>query len=267
MLDGLTSGKPGHFGYQTFSVARAAMAMPLPRGVTAAQGASLTTSAATAGVVLFDTMGVPRPPLGVVPAPTPPAGKDSIVIWGAGGNLGSITVQMALLAGMAVYATASPRHHDHLRAWGVSAVVDYRSPTAAEDLASASTADGRPICLALDCNGGKESTEAAARALVLSPPRSGTNKKLLMYATPLTPDTVVPDGLEHAFVQGERAWAEGSGIETSRWLFHEALPSWIESGRFVVPPVRTVPGGFAGIAEGLRQLRDGVSGEKLVVEI
>ncbi|MDR7277348.1 medium chain dehydrogenase/reductase family protein [Catenuloplanes atrovinosus] len=51
----------------------------------------------------------------------------TIVVLGANGGVGSTLAQLARHAGIAVIGTASPRHHDLLRAMGVSPV-DYRDP-------------------------------------------------------------------------------------------------------------------------------------------
>ncbi|MCX5192508.1 medium chain dehydrogenase/reductase family protein [Streptomyces sp. NBC_00249] len=51
---------------------------------------------------------------------------QTVLVHGANGGVGSILVQLALAAGARVIGTASPRHHDALRALGVTPV-DYRS--------------------------------------------------------------------------------------------------------------------------------------------
>ncbi|MFD9568452.1 medium chain dehydrogenase/reductase family protein [Streptomyces sp. NPDC059982] len=50
---------------------------------------------------------------------------QTVLVHGANGGVGSILVQLALAAGARVIGTSSPRHHDALRALGVSPV-DYR---------------------------------------------------------------------------------------------------------------------------------------------
>lgn len=51
---------------------------------------------------------------------------QTVLVHGANGGVGSILVQLALAAGARVIGTASTRHHDALRALGVTPV-DYRS--------------------------------------------------------------------------------------------------------------------------------------------
>lgn len=52
---------------------------------------------------------------------------QTVLVLGASGGVGTILVQLALLAGARVIGTASPRHHEALRALGAEPV-DYRDP-------------------------------------------------------------------------------------------------------------------------------------------
>jgi NADPH2:quinone reductase len=52
---------------------------------------------------------------------------QTVLVLGASGGVGSILVQLARHAGARVIGTASPRHHDALRALGVEPV-DYHDP-------------------------------------------------------------------------------------------------------------------------------------------
>jgi NADPH:quinone reductase-like Zn-dependent oxidoreductase len=52
---------------------------------------------------------------------------QTVLVLGAGGGVGTILVQLARRAGARVIGTASPRHHEALRALGVEPV-DYRDP-------------------------------------------------------------------------------------------------------------------------------------------
>jgi NADPH:quinone reductase-like Zn-dependent oxidoreductase len=52
---------------------------------------------------------------------------QTLLVLGASGGVGSILVQLALHAGARVIGTASPRHHEALRALGVQPI-DYRDP-------------------------------------------------------------------------------------------------------------------------------------------
>jgi NADPH:quinone reductase-like Zn-dependent oxidoreductase len=56
---------------------------------------------------------------------------QTILVHGANGGVGSTLVQLAKIAGVRVIGSASPRHHDALRAIGVTPI-DYRGDVAAQ---------------------------------------------------------------------------------------------------------------------------------------
>jgi NADPH:quinone reductase-like Zn-dependent oxidoreductase len=51
-----------------------------------------------------------------------------LLVHGAGGITGGLIVQLAVLRGVDVLATASPRSADRVRAYGARDVIDYRDP-------------------------------------------------------------------------------------------------------------------------------------------
>ncbi|MEU9263778.1 medium chain dehydrogenase/reductase family protein [Streptomyces sp. NPDC048212] len=58
---------------------------------------------------------------------------DTVLVMGANGGVGSTLVQLASIAGATVMGTASPKHHDAVRALGATPV-DYRNPDLHEQL-------------------------------------------------------------------------------------------------------------------------------------
>ncbi|MDA2813331.1 zinc-binding dehydrogenase [Nocardiopsis sp. RSe5-2] len=95
----------------------------LPRGAAPEDAAALAHPAATAHLALF-VHGRMRP-------------GETVVVVGAGGNVGGALVSLAAGAGARVVAVASARDADHVRALGAAAAVDYRAPDAAERTARA----------------------------------------------------------------------------------------------------------------------------------
>ena len=55
-------------------------------------------------------------------------GGETLLVNGAGGITGGLIVQLAVLRGVDVLATASPRSADRVRGYGARAVIDYRDP-------------------------------------------------------------------------------------------------------------------------------------------
>jgi NADPH:quinone reductase-like Zn-dependent oxidoreductase len=92
----------------------------LPRGVRPEDAVAVAHPAATAYLALF-THGRLR--MG-----------ETVVVVGAGGNVGAAAVVLAVAAGARVVATASAADADHCRELGAAEVVDYRDPELAERL-------------------------------------------------------------------------------------------------------------------------------------
>lgn len=54
-----------------------------------------------------------------------PGARGDVLVVGAGGAVGLLTVQLAVQRGFRVWATAAPRHHSRLKALGAVGVFDY----------------------------------------------------------------------------------------------------------------------------------------------
>ncbi|ACU34745.1 zinc-binding dehydrogenase [Actinosynnema pretiosum subsp. pretiosum] len=91
----------------------AADLVPVPDGLDAAEVETLVVNGITAWQMLHR---VAKARAGA-----------TVVVLGANGGVGSTLVQLAKHAGMTVIGTASPRHHDTVRALGATPV-DYRDP-------------------------------------------------------------------------------------------------------------------------------------------
>ena len=100
-------------GWSTHLVVDAAALVPVPEEVGAAEAETVVVNGITAWQMLHRTARVRR--------------GQSVLVHGATGGVGTILVQLARLAGARVLGTASPRHHDALRALGVEPL-DYDDP-------------------------------------------------------------------------------------------------------------------------------------------
>ncbi|WP_406142054.1 medium chain dehydrogenase/reductase family protein [Streptomyces sp. NBC_01089] len=100
----------------------AADLIPVPGGIDPAEAETLVVNGITAWQMLHRTARV--------------RAGQTVLVHGANGGVGSTLVQLALLAGVRVIGTASPRHHEALRALGV-VPVDYRAPGLADRLRAA----------------------------------------------------------------------------------------------------------------------------------
>lgn len=110
-----TTTRPGSL--QSAQLVDARLVAKLPAEISDADAVALPLVGLTAWELLFEK-------LGFTPATNANSGKRLLVINGAGG-VGSLLTQLAHWAGLTVLATASPAHHDWLRAHGVDLPVDY----------------------------------------------------------------------------------------------------------------------------------------------
>lgn len=100
-------------GWADHVLLAAADLVPVPAGVDPAEAESFVVNGITAWQMLHRVARV--------------AAGDTVLVHGANGGVGSTLVQLAVLAGATVIGTASPRHHDAVRALGATPV-DYRDP-------------------------------------------------------------------------------------------------------------------------------------------
>jgi synaptic vesicle membrane protein VAT-1 len=99
-------------GWASHVVLDAADTVEVPEGVGAAEAETAVVNGITAWQMLHRRARVHR--------------GRTVLVHGANGGVGSVLVQLARAAGVQVIGTASPRHHDALRARGVTPL-DYRT--------------------------------------------------------------------------------------------------------------------------------------------
>ncbi|MEU6609820.1 medium chain dehydrogenase/reductase family protein [Streptomyces shenzhenensis] len=99
-------------GWASHVLVDAADAVPVPDGIGAAEAETLVVNGVTAWQMLHRKARVRT--------------GQTVLVLGANGGVGSVLVQLAHAAGVRVIGTASVRHHDALRALGVTPV-DYRA--------------------------------------------------------------------------------------------------------------------------------------------
>ncbi len=100
-------------GWASYAVIPAATLVKVPAGVDPAEAETVVVNGITAWQMLHRSARIQ-------------AGQ-TILVHGANGGVGSTLVQLARHAGARVIGTASPRHHDQLRALGAEPL-DYRDP-------------------------------------------------------------------------------------------------------------------------------------------
>ncbi|KAH7144329.1 chaperonin 10-like protein [Dactylonectria estremocensis] len=263
-----STGNNDHAAYQEYTIVQAAATTLMPQSMSFQQGATLPTAVGTAAMALFDVLDFPRPALGSGKnKPTSTVSESfggsppTILVWGGASTFGSLTIQMARLAGLTVFATASERHHEYLRSLGASVLVDYHSPNAVDGLLAAANHAGSEISYAVDAISSEDTLASVVQLLSRSP---STTKKLV-HTSPW-PESVSKPG--HV----ETGWVRGDALAHRRqdlcvWLCNESLPGWLDCGDIVPTRYRVIEGGLNGLQNALVELKSGVSGEKLLVEV
>jgi NADPH:quinone reductase-like Zn-dependent oxidoreductase len=119
--------------YAEYALASAKMIAQKPKSLSFVEAASAPVVAVTAWQMLFDYAQAK-------------AGQ-TVLIHGAGGNVGAYAVQLARNAGLEVFATASSKDLDYVRELGAGTAIDYRKALF-EDIVP-------PLDIVLDTVGGK----------------------------------------------------------------------------------------------------------------
>ncbi|KAK3307772.1 uncharacterized protein B0T15DRAFT_508306 [Chaetomium strumarium] len=245
------TGNPDHAAFQTYTLVQASAIAKLPDTLTFKQAATLPGAISTASVTLFDVLGLPLPQQQSTPTLSTTASPSTgILVWSGASSAGNATIQLARLAGLKVFASASPRHHALVRSLGATEVVDYRSPTAVADLVSAAQRAGVAIRYAVDCISTEETTPLVLDVLT----KFGGAKKLAHLWT--WPEQIaVPDGVEETFVNTVVIWTERRDLAAR--VFNELLPVWLKKGEVVPQTARVIDGGLEGLQTALEELRKG----------
>jgi NADPH:quinone reductase-like Zn-dependent oxidoreductase len=92
-------------GWASYILLSASELLPVPEGIDPLEAETLIVNGITAWQMLHNKARIKR--------------GQTILVHGANGGVGTILTQLALYAGVRVIGTASPRHHEALRAQGV----------------------------------------------------------------------------------------------------------------------------------------------------
>lgn len=253
MADGFLTGNNDHAAHQEYTILKATSTALLPSKLSFRQGATLPTAVATATMGLFDALALPRQPAGNA--------NTGILIWGGASAVGSMAVQLARRAGHTVYTAASKRHHAHLVKIGACFVVDYRAPTAVEDLLSAAASGGTGISCAIDAISTPETIPEVLKVLYASP----SLERKLAYTLPWPEDIDNPRGIEATRIIASEICSRREDLAI--WMCGDVLPKWLENDEIVPQEQKDISGGLSGLQSALDSLRKGASGEKVVVEL
>ena len=245
---GVTTNRPTHGAFQTFTLVLANMASPIPAGMTYEDASVIPLGLGTAACGLFqkDHLGLHHPNLS--PHPT----GETVLIWGGSSSVGCNAIQLAVAAGYDCVTTASPHNRQLMTDLGASQVFDHAEPGVVEVIVEALR--GRTLAGALHATG-----DMLASFAVVS--RCQGRK---FVSTTLPPPEGRAAGVETNHIFGTSL----KDNEVSRAVYGDFLPAALAAGRFrPAPAPRSVGRGLAALQGALQAQKVGVSCSKIVVTI
>lgn len=247
-------GDPDYGALQARVLIPAEYAVPLPQKISFTEASLLPMAVATAWAGWY-AIGLPRD------TSYNAAEKKGTLVWGGAGSVGSAVVQTAKLLGFHVYATASEKHQEYVKSLGATKVFDYKREDVVETIVKAAKEDGVAIQTGYDAVGQLKPSLDVLKQLM----EEGTTSKLAT-ACPLPEDAPKEEGIEVKFVAP--LLDEKARTEHFHFVFRVWLKERLETGEFVPSPrIQVVEGGLESAQKALDELREGVSGVKLVLEV
>ena len=263
--------------FQNYVVVFERLASPIPASMTYEDAVVLPLGLSTAACALFQTdqLGLQHPSSSPVPT------GQTVLVWGGSTSVGSNAIQLAVAAGYDVVTTASPANFDYVRSLGASEVVDYRSPTAREEVVAAF--DGRRLAGAVAV--GRGSAESCAdivhrvsgrRVIAMATPnatfeRLAETRRALpgILFRVVTSNVALRIKLARRGIRAQFIWGSSlKGNEVSAAVYGDFLPTALADGRFVAaPPAMVVGHGLESLQLALDTQRNGVSARKVVVTL
>jgi NADPH2:quinone reductase len=127
-------------GYAQYAVAPTNSIIPVPKGLDPVQGIALIVQGLTAALVLKETAGL--------------RAGESILIQGAAGGVGLLSVQLAKIygAGLIIAAAGSPEKREFALGLGADLAVDYKQPDWPQQVLKAT--DGHGVDIVQEMTGG-----------------------------------------------------------------------------------------------------------------
>jgi NADPH2:quinone reductase len=127
-------------GYAQYAVAPTSSIIPVPKGLDPIQGIALIVQGLTAALVLKETAGLQA--------------GERILIQGAAGGVGLLSVQLAKIygAGLVIAAAGSPEKREFALSLGADCAVDYTQPDWPQQVLKAT--DGKGVDIVQEMTGG-----------------------------------------------------------------------------------------------------------------
>lgn len=242
--------------FQHYVVLMQHMVSPIPDSLSFERAAVLPLALSTAATGMFqqDHLGL------AMPGADPVERSETVLVWGGSTSVGSNAIQLARNAGYRVVATASPRNFDYVRSLGAAEAVDRRSTAAVDEIVD--RIGDSPLAGTLAIGSG-----SLAPAVAIASRTTGSKR-----VASAQPGWLVRTRSPRARRPGVRVSGIWGGTlkdnEVGPAIYAGFLPTALTTGAYRAAPEATVVGhGLARIPDALRQLRGGISANKLVVTV
>ncbi|GFF74766.1 protein TOXD [Aspergillus udagawae] len=143
LVKGADNTRPESGAFAEYIVAKAAIQMKIPDGVSFEDAATVGVGAITAGQCLF---GPSCLKLQWPENESHVEKREPILVYGGATSAGSWVIQFAKLAGYTVLTTCSPNNFDLVRQYGADVVFDYRDPMCARKIREHTNNTLRVVC-------------------------------------------------------------------------------------------------------------------------
>lgn len=246
----LVTNDPSHGGFQLYTACNALVVAKIPSSLDFNSAAVLPLAISTASACLFkkETLALPLPATGTKPNSS---GK-SVLVWGGSSSVGAAAIQLAVAAGIKVVSVASKHNIDNVKDLGASAVIDYKSSSAIDDIIAA--LEGTEFSGVCDCIGAAEAWAPVYKKL------GGRYGSVLPAAEGL------PDGIEGTSVFAPSVALADKYIGDEVWA--KWVPESLENGALrALPGPIVIEGGLESVQKGYDAQRKGVSFGKIVVAL
>ncbi|OBA19514.1 GroES-like protein [Metschnikowia bicuspidata var. bicuspidata NRRL YB-4993] len=243
-------------GFQKYSAVRTLTASRLPQNTTFVEGSTFPLAALTAAIGLFhkDHLALDLPQ-----TPAAPHNGKTVLVWGGASSVGANAIQMTVAAGYCVVTTASASDFELVRRAGATHVFDYRKPSVVGSVLA--VLGGTDFVGTFVAAAKGVSFRHASKITAAAP---GVRH---MVSAPLYPLGFESDVTSTWTDLGVANYlAETRRLATH--VFHDFLPRALATRAISVTPAPRVLGrGLDKLQAALDIMAEGVSAEKLVVEM
>ncbi|POS74475.1 TOXD [Diaporthe helianthi] len=258
------AGKDDFCTFQHYAKMPAELVAKTPKSLSDEQAATVLVSTAAVVTGFYDKSGHGLTPPWAEGGEQAGKGKGVVIIGGSSA-VGQYAIQMAKISGFAKIVTnSSSKHHDHLKALGADVVLDRSTQSSAEDFTAA--LGGVPLDFVFDSISEKETQILGVK--IVDATKGETSQIVLVQA--VNADAVELGQSLGLKVELKMVYGFGSAPDL-RYLGEPMCKhvggedGYIAKGRLVPHKPLVISGGLGNIEEALAKLKNGVSGEKVVI--